>query len=231
MNFLKYFDLVYAILTFYMSNQQQRVKYTVLGLLAFVALVSGLFVSQYVHVPKKIDVSQFNGTYLEKPREVNHFELTGVDNQPFNNKSLKGKWTMVFFGFTNCGYLCPTSMAELGKMYRLLEEKGVKTLPQVVMISIDPNRDNLEKLGNYVKSFDVHFYGARGEESSVKAMTREMGVVYSKVALKDSKDPNNYDVQHSGAVMLFNPKGQLNAFFTTPHHADVIAKDYMMLVS
>ncbi len=213
-------------------STQQGIRYTVVALLAMAALVTGLFVSQYVRFPKKVDVSQFNGTYLQQPRTVNPFELTGIDQQSFNNDSLKGQWTMIFFGFTSCGYLCPTSMAELGKMYRLLEEKGVKTLPHVVMISIDPNRDDLFKLGKYVKAFDRHFDAARGEESTVKAMTKEMGVVYSKVALKDGDgSADNYDVQHSGAVMLFNPKGQLNAFFTTPHDASLLAKDYMLLVS
>ncbi|MCL5272364.1 MAG: SCO family protein, partial [Gammaproteobacteria bacterium] len=122
-------------------------------------------------------------------------------------------------------------LAELGKMYRILEEKGVKNLPRVVMISIDPDRDSLDKLGSYVRSFNRTFYGARGEEHSIKLMTREMGIAYAKVINKENDDPNIYDVQHSGAVMLFNPQGELNAFFTTPHHADLLAKDYLLLVS
>lgn len=215
-----------------MTNQKKGIVYTVVGLLAIVALVVGVFVSQYVHFPKKVDPNQFQGTYLQQPRTVQAFDLKGIDHQSFTNESLKGEWTMIFFGFTNCGNICPTSMAELGKMYRLLEAKGVKKLPQVVMISIDPKRDNLKKLGQYVKAFDSHFYGARGNESAVKAMTRELGVVYSKVAFKEG-DPasDHYDIQHSGAIMLFNPKGKLNAFFTMPHHAESLASDYMQLVS
>ena len=82
----------------------------------------------HVHFKKKIDSTAFHGTYLENPRTVNQFSLIGTDQKPFENKSLQGHWTLVFFGFTNCGYLCPTTMAELGKMYRLLEEKGVKII-------------------------------------------------------------------------------------------------------
>lgn len=136
-----------------------------------------------------------------------------------------------FFGFTNCGYLCPTTMAELAKMYRTLEEEGVQPLPRVVMVSIDPDRDNLEKLNQYVKAFDPHFYGARGSDEIVKQMTREMGIAYAKIAIPNDNDPHNYDVQHSGAVMVFNPNGELNAFFTTPHQANLLAKDYQLLVS
>ncbi len=214
-----------------MSVKIKGVNATVAVLLAIGALFTGLFVSQHIHSKKKIDVAQFHGTYLQNPRAVNEFALTGIDNKTFENSSLQGRWTLVFFGFTNCGYVCPTTMAELSKMYRILQDKAVKDLPQVVMISIDPERDNINKLGQYVTSFQSSFYGARGEEQAIKAMTREMGIAYAKVANKDNTDPQNYDVQHSGAVMLFNPQGELNAFFTTPHRADFLAKDYMLLVS
>ncbi|WP_298628132.1 SCO family protein [uncultured Legionella sp.] len=207
------------------------VTLTVSILLALASLFTGIFVSQHLHFKKKIDAAQFHGTYLENPRTINQFSLIGTDQQTFENINLQGQWTLVFFGFTNCGYLCPTTMAELGKMYRILEEKKVKNLPRVVMISIDPERDSLDKLGNYVKSFNSTFYGARGEEDSIKLMTREMGIAYAKVVNKENDDPKIYDVQHSGAVMLFNPQGELNAFFTTPHHADLLAKDYLLLVS
>lgn len=214
-----------------MSLKKKRITLTVGVLLAFAGLLSGIFVSQHLHFNKKIDVSEFHGTYLEHPRTINQFTLMGTDQKPFDNTSLQGQWTLVFFGFTNCGYLCPTTMAELGKMHRILEEKGIKKLPHVVMISIDPERDTLDKLGHYVTAFNPTFYGARGEDESIKLMTREMGIAYEKIANKESKDPQNYDVEHSGAVILFNPQGELNAFFTTPHHADLLAKDYMLLVS
>lgn len=212
-----------------MGMKIKGINVTVLILLALAALFTGIFVSQHLQFKKKVDVSQFSGTYLENPRPVNQFSMLGTDQKTFDNSSLQGQWTLIFFGFTNCGYLCPTTMAELGKMYRILEEKGVKNMPHVVMISIDPQRDSLDKLQQYVTSFQPQFYGARGDETLIKKMTREMGIAYAKV--ENSVDPESYDVQHSGAVMLFNPQGELNAFFTTPHHADLLAKDYMLLAS
>lgn len=213
-----------------MGVGKNGIRYTVALLLCLGGLFAGIFVYQHLHMQKKVDVSQFHGTYLEHPRTVNQFNLVDTQQKPFNNSSLQGQWTLVFFGFTNCGYLCPTTMAELAKTYRLLEEKKVKNLPHVMMISIDPERDSSERLAHYVTSFHPSFSGARGDETMVKSMTREMGIAYAKVINKESDDPKNYDVQHSGAVMLFNPQGELNAFFTTPHHADSLAKDYMLLV-
>lgn len=214
-----------------MNQNPKRNQLTAILLFVLAGLFGGFYVAQHFHLGKRIDASKFHGTYLEKPRTINQFSLTGIDQKPFDNSSLKGEWTLVFFGFTNCGYLCPTTMAELGKMYRLLEKKGVKRLPRVVMVSIDPERDSLEKLNNYVKAFNPNFYAARGEDELINAMTREMGIAYAKVINKESHDPNNYDVEHSGAVILFNPQGELNAFFTTPHHADLLVKDYQLLVS
>ncbi|WP_058505164.1 SCO family protein [Legionella nautarum] len=214
-----------------MAAQKNRITLTVIVLLGFVALIAGLFVSQHLPFKKKIDPNNFHGTLLEKPREVNQFSLTGIDNQVFNNASLQGQWTIIFFGFTNCGYVCPTTMTKLNKMYRLLEEKQVKPLPKIVMISIDPERDNLDKLNHYVKAFNPDFYGARGDDEMIKQMTREMGIAYAKVTAPNAQDSESYDMQHSAALMLFNPQGELMAFFTTPHRADLLAKDYQLLVS
>ncbi|WP_367608202.1 SCO family protein [Legionella sp. W05-934-2] len=214
-----------------MSLNSTRKTATVVALIGLAALFAGVFLFQHIQFKKEIDPNTFHGTYLKQPRPVSTFELTGTDGQTFDNEHLKGQWTMVFFGFTNCGYVCPTTMAELGKTYRLILEKKIHPAPRVVMISIDPARDNLEKLKNYVLSFDKRFYGARGSQAKIKHMTREMGVVYTKVLPKQGKPAENYDIQHSGAIIVFNPKGELNAFFTAPHDAEAIAEDYRKLVS
>lgn len=201
------------------------------GLLSLLALVFGVYLSQQWFMPKSIDVSQFKGTILSKPRVIQPFVLIGIDGKQFDNHQLQGNWTMVFFGFTQCGSICPVTMAELGKMMRLLEQKEIKPLPHVVMISLDPTHDTRKKLAHYVKAFDPHFYGARGQEAEVARMAKEMGVAFSKVAVK-SNDASQHDtIEHTGTIMLLNPQGELAGFFTSPHQASMLAKDYMRLVS
>lgn len=214
-----------------MPNQSNRIKLTVIALVAFAALITGLFVSQYFFKKRAVDTSRFNGTFLSQPRNINAFDLTGTDQTPFNNAYLKGQWTMMFFGFTHCGYLCPTTMAELGKFYRILEDKQAKVMPKVIMISIDPKRDTIEGLNNYVKAFHPDFYGAIGDKSAIKTMTRELGIAYAQVALQGRNGADNYDIEHTGTVLLFNPEGQLNAFFTSPQNAAKLADDFLMLTS
>ncbi len=213
-----------------MANHSPRSKLSIVLMIALLALIVGCFVSFKIFKSDKHDLSQYHGTVLAKPREVSHFSLKGIDNKAFDNSLLKGKWTMMFFGFTNCGYVCPTTMAELGKFYQILEKKHAKPLPQVVMITVDPKRDTLNKLGKYVKAFHPNFYGAKGDKMATQSLTRELGVAYAKVALPGG-DPENYDIEHTGTVLLFNPQGLLAAFFTAPQNAENLAEDYILLTS
>jgi protein SCO1 len=212
--------------------KSNRVMGTVVVLLACMGLMLGLFVAQFMHRTHPSDMTHFHGTWLDTPREMSSFNLMGTANTPFNNTSLKHHWTMMFFGFTQCPSICPTTMVELAKMYQLLEHKGVQQLPQVVFVSLDPDRDSLDKLTQYVTAFNPHFYGARSQtEAEVKAMARELGVAYAKVALANQAEKQkNYVIEHTGTVMLFNPEGQLSAFFTMPHKAEELAEDYQLAI-
>lgn len=208
---------------------KNRTMLTVVALLAVVGASLGIFVSQNIRQAPRVDMTQFHGTWLDKPREVSAFELHGVDNLVFNQDSLKGHWTMMFFGFTSCPSICPVTMAELGKMVRLLDDSGVKPLPEVVLVSLDPERDSVEKLHQYVTAFNSHFYGLKGaSEEAVKLMAQEIGIAYTKVAALDEKEQKNYTIEHTGTVMLFNPQGKLCAFFTMPHQAQLLADDYQL---
>lgn len=215
-----------------MHSKETGIKNTVIGLLFLIAIFVGLYSFKVIRENKpKFDKALFNGTLLDKPRSIKEFSLQGIDGLDFNNVSLVGNWTMVFFGFTNCGYVCPTTMAELGKTYRLLESQNGRVLPRVVMITLDPKRDSLEKLSQYVHAFDRHFYGARGSNKAIKDLTQELGVAYTAVVVKSVNGERQDDIEHTGAIMLFNPQGRLQAFFTGPHSADKIASDFKLLVN
>ncbi len=170
------------------------------------------------------------GTVLKTPRALSDFSLTGTDGKPFNNAKLKGQWTLAFFGFTNCAMMCPTAMLELAKTYQLLEKVKVKTLPQVLMISVDPERDTVERIKEYVTGFNKTFIGATGSSHGVRALSLEMGIAYEKVADRKKGAAQAYDIQHSGAVIVINPKGEIQAFFNWPHKPKDMANDFAHLV-
>lgn len=211
-----------------MLEAKKRIVLTIGVLAGFAALVLGVFVAHHAPNSQKKIREQFQGTLLEQPRKIHRFKLIGINDKKFTRHSLRKHWTFVFFGFTNCESICPITMAEMGKMYRLLEKDHVSELPRVVMISIDPERDTVAALSHYVKSFNPHFYGAVGTDKAVRALTNELGVVYIKSEAQQGHSVDNYNIQHSGTVMLFNPKGQLVAFFTPPNRADALAADYKL---
>ena len=130
-----------------MTDRVHRMKRnnrrTVVVLLAIVAGLFGLYV-QAIKSSQKIDLTKLNATVLNNPRQISDFKLTDNTGQTFTQDSLRGHWTMMFFGFTRCPSICPTTMAELSKTYKQFAKDNVKDFPQVVMVSIDPERDTPE---------------------------------------------------------------------------------------
>lgn len=213
-----------------MQNKQNRIKTTVIVLLAIVGISLGIVVSQYMHRAPTMDRTQFHGAWLDKPRSVSEFHLEGTNQASFNNASLLHHWTMVFFGFTSCSSICPTTMAELSKMERLLEDQGVTPLPQVALISLDSEHDSLERLKQYVTAFNPHFIAARGaNDDAIKTLTQEIGIAVTKVPSPTNQQ--QYTIDHTGTIMLFNPEGKLCAFFTMPHESKQLAEDYRLVIA
>src|SRR5688572_13635460 len=120
-------------------TSNKKLLCTILAIVAVVSAVEiyfGLLQRKEVANNVKID-----GVFLAQTQKINDFKLTATTDKTFSKENLKGRWTMMFFGFTNCGMVCPTSMAALNDMYKILEKDlPANQLPQVVMVSVDPDR-------------------------------------------------------------------------------------------
>lgn len=169
-------------------------------------------------------------TIFNSPRSIQPFQLTDNQGKPFTEKSFEGHWTMVFFGFTHCAMICPTTMAELNKFYQILEKENYTPLPTVMMISVDPDRDSVERMNDYVHSFNKAFIGATGDKQEIDKLSRQMGVMYMRVASKNKKD-KNYQIDHSAFIMLIDPNGKMHALFSSPHKAAEMASFYQEVTS
>lgn len=210
-----------------MLKLKKRPAYLVWGIVAIVLFAVGI-ITQMCTSKKTINYGAFHGTLLDHSRKMPLFDLMGTDHQPFNLERLQGRWTFLFFGFTHCGSICPVTMAELGKMFRLLAQGGVQPKPQVFMVTLDPERDNPARLEQYVKAFDPSFEGVYGSLQAVQKFAHDMGIASERVA-SNLEQPRQYNIEHSGAIMLINPHGELVAFFTPPHQAALLASDYKLL--
>lgn len=172
----------------------------------------------------------FYGTVLHQPRPLPMFKLDGTDGYPIDNRHLRGHWTFLFMGFSHCASICPVTMAELSKMARLLSQHPDLPRPTVVMVTLDPKRDSLVRMKDYVQSFHEQFLGARGTEEATQHLAQFLGIAYTQIIPHVQNPENDYSIEHSGAIMLLNPRGELVAFFTPPHSANNLVSDYQHLV-
>ncbi|MFY7698161.1 MAG: SCO family protein [Legionella sp.] len=212
---------------FKMSN---KIRLTVFTLIVLAGLLIAFYYSEHANRLNKVtDLVELKATYLDHPRTIKSFSLTGIDAKPFTNANLLGHWTLIFFGFSNCSRVCPTTMAELAKMLNSLVASGAKNLPTIMMISIDPERDNLDRLGHYVRAFHPDFYAATGSRQAIKRLAAELGIAYTQDTHADQSIRQIDNIEHTATLVLFNPRGELNAFFTTPHKAEILARDYQLI--
>ena len=136
---------------------------------------------------------------------------------------------MLFFGFTNCGYVCPTTLTELNKMYQILQkELPEKSLPQVVLVSVDPERDSVPRMHDYINAFNSKFIGIRADVSETERLENQLHIAAMKVPMEGKSD--QYMINHSAEILLINPEGKIQAYLSFPHKADRLAADYRLIL-
>lgn len=167
---------------------------------------------------------------LPDPRVISDFRLTDHLSQDFTLANLQGKWSLIFFGFTNCPDVCPGTLFELQKINETLAQqmKSGNDRPQVLFVSVDPERDTPAKLEQYLSYFDPEFIGITGDHGQLLPLTRELGIAYM-IDEHEAGEPN-YNVAHSASVLLTNPEGMLYGAFPAPHDAKRISADLLTII-
>ena len=171
--------------------------------------------------------AELEGVLRPDFRPLLPFRLTDQHNRPFDEKRLQGKWTFVFFGYTSCPDICPTTLNVLSGVYASLPENTAADT-QVVFVSVDPARDTPEKLAEYVSYFNRDFIGASGDKQQIDAFSRQFGAGY--IIERENPDApgteNGYTVSHTSAIFLLDPSGRLVAIFSQPHQVTTIVSLY-----
>ena len=196
--------------------------------IAIVAVIAGMLLSRALMkgMESSDTVVLTAGTLLEPPRPLPSFSLVDLASQPFGNDSLRGTWSFLFFGFTNCPDVCPTTLRMLAQTEQSLADLPAAQRPRVILVSVDPKRDTPEQLATYVKFFSPAFVGVTGAPEALDTFTRQVGV---PVAITPT-DGGGYTVDHSAAVFLIDPTGAMRALFSPPHSPKAIAADYRRIV-
>ena len=153
------------------------------------------------------------------------FVLQGPQGE-FANADLQGRWNFLFFGYTQCPDICPTSLTLMKDVKSALATGATVPPPpgfRVVFVSVDPRRDSRALLGEYMAAFDPAFVGLRGDDEALAPLTRNLGVYYRR---NDGTDKRRYTVDHSAAIYLIDPQGRLRAVFSPPQEASRLAAAY-----
>jgi protein SCO1/2 len=162
-------------------------------------------------------------TGAEYARELN---LTDADGKPRRLSDFKGKVTVVFFGFTQCPDVCPTTLVELAQVKKALGADGDRV--QGVFVTVDPERDTAEVLKAYVGGFDAGFVALRGTPEETKTAAKNFKVFYAKVP---GKTPTSYTVDHTAGSYIFDPQGRVRLFTRYGTGAEALTHDLRLLLA
>lgn len=171
------------------------------------------------------DKPQFKSIDLTGADYAQGFSLLDHNGQLRTVKDFAGKVVVVFFGFTQCPDVCPTSMAELAEVKRLLGADGDKL--QAIFITVDPERDTGELLKAYMGNFDPSFLALRPTLEQLPQVAKDFKIYYKKV---DGKTKGSYTMDHSAGSYIFDPKGRIRLYNRYGSSAEVLASDIRLLI-
>ncbi len=203
---------------------------TVLLCLSLAAAALGAFVYSVLREPVLSDAQLRDlGVFvLPRPRAIAGFELESTRGTPFTKADLEGGWSFLFFGFTSCPDVCPTAMAVLAQAERELRARSPEAAEGFtgVLVSVDPQRDDIVTLGDYTAAFSPRFYGVRGPLEELASFARQVNVGFGRVPAPEGSY-GGYLVDHGAQIVIINPRGHYHGFIRAPHRADAIVQAFL----
>lgn len=196
-----------------------RRQFSIIVLLIVVAL----FALPIFFAPKPSATIEPGLTLIPPRSELPAFQLRDQHEHLFDVARLRGKWSLLFFGYTHCPDVCPMTLATLKQVHQLLGEDNKNI--QYVFVTVDPERDTPELLGSYTGYFSADFLGISGPHSELDKLTHALGVHYRV----DKNAAGNYQVDHSAAVFLVDPQARMRGLFSSPQNAQNMAANLRRL--
>lgn len=182
------------------------VRNTLISLAGFIAVILGLFIYSMT-ASHKLTTEQYKklGYFpFPKGRNIESFSLVNQDGKRVGESTLLGHWTLMYFGYTTCPDVCPTTLATIARGIKDLKKK-----PAVIMVTVDPDRDTPAKLKQYLAAFNPDFIGYTGTFDNIVALAQQVNVAFGKVP---GTEKGSYLVDHSANIVVINPAGQYAGF-------------------
>ena len=196
-------------------------------LAAIVAFALGLILAPLFVRLREVPVPVTeSATILPQPRELPPLDLVDQDGRPLPDDFLQHRWTVVFFGFTQCPDVCPTTLTTLAQMKKKLADLPAEQQPRVLLVTVDPERDTPAILKPYVTFFDPSFLGATGTLAGTGQAASAFSIPFAKVPLPGG----GYTMDHGAGLFVVSPAGALAAYSSPPLDATVLARDFRKVV-
>ena len=188
-----------------------------------VALAMGVFVAVRMQAPAE----PRSAFILPAPTPLPEFSLVDQSGNSVTRDTFREHWNLVFFGFTHCPDICPTTLQVLATARKALADSGEEPLPRIVLVSVDPERDTPELMGRYVDYFGDGNLGITGSLDEVKKLTSALGIFFEK----QPGTEDNYTVDHSAAVLVVNPAAEFHALFSGSHQVENYVHDIPLIMA
>lgn len=169
--------------------------------------------------------TEWHGMVIQSNQPVTNFTLDGPDEQPVSLIDYRGKVVMLYFGYTFCPDVCPATMVELSDAMEILGQRSEDV--QVIMITLDPERDTADVLNNYVTHFNESFIGLTGTPEDLIAVTAPMGIFYEK---HEGSEASGYLIDHTATVTVLDKEGKLRLVYPFGITGAEIAADLKYLI-
>jgi len=209
------------------SSTQHKKNIMPLIAVAVLSLVIGVWVNQSIFKAPAVVPKNLEATLLDKSKPLTAFNLIDNDNKPFNLESLKNNWSFLFFGYTHCPDVCPLAMQVMRKVWEDERLKAAtKTNLKMVFVSVDPDRDTPAILKAYAQYYNPAFIGVTGKADEIDNLTRQIGILYG---FDEPNKNGDYNVSHSGQIILIDPDGNMRAVFSPPLNPQSVATDFIAI--
>ena len=168
---------------------------------------------------------EFRGVDISEVDYARDFPLPDHNGQPRSIKDFNGKVVVVFFGYTQCPDVCPTTMQEMAEVKRMLGKDGDRL--QAIFVTVDPERDTADMLKAYMGNFDPSFLALRGTPEQTAAVAKDFKIYYKKV---DGKTPTSYTMDHSAGSYIYDTQGRLRVYYRYGSGVEALAADVRTLL-
>ncbi len=198
-------------------------KNLIVAIVLAIALSAGVFIAARLQAPAELRTA----FVLPAPTPLPDFTLQDSAGGAVTRDTFRGRWNLLFFGFTHCPDVCPATLQVLSAARAEMLAGGQRPLPRIVLVSVDPERDTPELMSQYVDYFGDDNLGVTGSLEETRKLASALGIYFQKQPVDDG----NYTVDHSAAVLLVNPDAEFQALFGGSHRVENYVHDLPLIMA